>query len=167
MRTIPTFFCVIIVLTSAAIAQQSTDQNSTPHIQSLLGKKNSKDALGQAIVVGALYGCTQKKAGKEVTQTFYNEMIAVGKSITTYCKEGHVTEARALALSTMDANHAHPVYQSALECYDAQTISIASIGGQKMADTMAKYARWAKNTSVAKREINETDVCRNVKMAKG
>jgi hypothetical protein len=71
-----------------------------------------------------------------------------------------------LAVSTLEANHTNPVYQHALGCYDTQTASIAGLGGQKMADTMAKYARWAKDTTLAKREIKETDVCRNVKLAK-
>ncbi len=152
-----------LAITGAATAQEATPQQK---LQMMLGKKGGKDTLGQAIVVGTLLGCTQKVAGKEATQEFYNEVNAVGKNISGYCKQGYHTEAKALALSTLEKSKTDPVYKAALGCYDKNAQNITGLGGQKMADDLTKYAAWAKDTELAKREMTETDVCKNAQTTK-
>ena len=134
-------------------------------LQKVMGKQNSKEALGQALVIGSLLGCTQKTAGKEATEAFYRQIQAVGRTAEGYCKQGHATEARALLLSTFEQHQAHPVVTSALGCYDAQAETIAAIGGAKMAADAANYAKWMRDPALAKKELTEGDLCRGKKVA--
>ena len=129
-------------------------------MQKVMGKKNSQEAMGQVIVIGSLLGCTQKTAGAEATNAFYQQMQTVGKTVEAYCKQGHATEARALLLATFAQNKTNPVVASALTCYDTQLASVNALGGPRMAADAAHYARWVRNPAIAQQELKETDVCR-------
>ncbi len=149
-------------VTSAQPAQ--TDMMS--QLQGILGKKGgSQQNLGQVVVIGSLLGCTQKTAGKEATDAFYQQMQAVGKTVEGYCKQGNAAQARALILSTVNQNQNSPVVKSALTCYDQQAANISAMGGQRMATDAANYARWMRNPGLAEKELKESDVCRNMKPA--
>ncbi len=129
-------------------------------LQKLTGKKNSQEQIGQVMVIGSLLGCTQKTAGKEATQAFYQQMQAVSKTAEAYCKAGHATEARALLLSTFQQNKTSPVVKAALGCYDTQASSIGALGGPSMAADAARYASWVRDPENAKINMKEQDICR-------
>ena len=110
--------------------------------------------------MGSILGCTQKQAGKEATRKFYDDMTAVGKTVSTYCKEGHATEARALVLSTLETNQSDPVFQAALGCYEAQAPKINTLAGPRGAAKLAEFHAWAKNPTHTKQQLKESDVCK-------
>lgn len=147
----PTFAQTSSVVPQADIAKT---------VEKLSGKKNGKEALGQAIAIGSVLGCTQKTAGKPATQAFYSEMQAVGKTIEAYCRGQHATEARALALSTLNAKKEDAVVLAALACYETQKPTLDALAGPRMAADAANYARWLKNPEIAQSEMKETDICR-------
>lgn len=158
MRTLLSLF--VLVFASASLAQTAAQPDMTRQLQRLMGKKNSQEALGQAIVIGSLLGCTQKTAGKEATQRFYSEMQAVGKTAERYCKQGQAAEARALLLTTFEKNKDHAVVHSALNCYAQQSENVEVLGGERMAQDIAHYARWARDPALAEAELKESDICR-------
>jgi hypothetical protein len=156
----PILLTFLMLLTSPSLAQNPPAQaDMMQQLQKMMAGKNSQAALGQALVIGTLLGCTQKTAGKEATQAFYSEMKDIGKTVEGYCKRGHTTEARAMLLATVQENADHPVTQSALGCYDAQTANIAAMGSKRMAADAARYANWMRDPEAAKVEMKETDVC--------
>ncbi|MBX9727086.1 MAG: hypothetical protein K2X09_07460 [Rickettsiales bacterium] len=166
MRTL--LFSTILSLTLAmpVMAQQVTTPSSADiaaTVQKLSGKKNSPEALGQVLVIGSLMGCTQKTVGKPATQAFYNEMQVTGKQVEIYCKQGNKAEARALLLATFAAKKDDRVVKAALSCYDAQTQTVAALGGARLAADAAHYARWLRDPEIAKTELKESDVCRGPK----
>lgn len=141
-------------------ATPSPQQQLSEQLRALTGKQNAQHAVGQAVVVGTLLGCTQKQVGKQAFDTFYQEMRTVANAISSYCKQGHKTEARALLLSTLETQQTNDVYRTALGCYHTQAANIAGLAGKKMADSLAQYAGWAGDVNSAKREITETDICK-------
>lgn len=147
---------------TTAIAQTATTPapDMSGQLQKLLSNPKNAQALSQALAVGTLMGCTQKQAGKEATQAFYQDMTAVGKNVSAYCKEGHATEARALVLSTLQQNQNSPVYLAALQCYDAQAANIPALAGPETAQKMATYASWARDVPKAEQNIKESDICK-------
>jgi hypothetical protein len=152
----------LMLLANTAFAQTAapipSNEEIAKQVQKLTGK-NSKEALGQVMVIGSLLGCTQKTAGKEATQAFYSHMQEVGKTVEGYCKRGHATEARALLLATVTQHSSHPVAHAALGCYDAQKQTVATMGGKRIAADAALYANWIRDPEAAKVEMKETDVC--------
>lgn len=148
--------------TTAAMAQTATTPapDMSAQLQKLLNNPKNAQALSQALAVGTVMGCTQKQAGKEATQTFYQDMTAVSKNVSAYCKEGHATEARALVLSTLQQNQTNPVYLAALNCYDAQAQNIPALAGPEIAQKMATYANWARDIPKAEQNIKESDICK-------
>ena len=113
------------------------------------------------MLIGSILSCTQKTAGQQPTQTFYNEMNAIGKQAEGYCKQGNATEARALLVSTFTTKKDDPVAKAALACYDAQSSLVAGIGGAQIAADAANYARWMRDPALAATEMKDTDICRN------
>ncbi len=111
------------------------------------------------MVIGTLLGCTQKRAGKEATQAYYEEMQAVGKNAEAYCKQGNTPAARALLISTFEAKRNDVVTKAALYCYDTNAANFSMMGGQHMANDMAKFARWIRDPNFAKAEMTDQDVC--------
>jgi hypothetical protein len=155
--------CLLSTLAAPALAQSATTPNNADiaaTVQKLSGNKNSQQVLGQVLVIGSMMGCTQKTVGKEATQKFYNEMQAIGKQVETYCRQGNATEARALLLATFSAKHDDPVVKAGLSCYDAQTQTVAALGGARLAADAAHYARWLRDPDIAAREMKDSDVCR-------
>jgi hypothetical protein len=151
------------MLITSAFAQQTPNPSNADiaaQLQKLTGK-NSKQALGQVVVIGSLLGCTQKAAGKEATNRFYHRMKAIGDQAEDYCRAGNATEARALMLSTFNEQKSDPVAQAALGCYDTQKQTVDAIGGRKMAADVANYARWLRDPKLAQAEMEESDICRN------
>ncbi len=112
------------------------------------------------MVLGMLVNCTQKTAGKDATQSFYQRVKAAGENISAACKRKDSLAAQQLALATLDAQQNDPVLQSALSCYDAQSGAIAGMAGADMANDIAHYARWARNPAAAHQEIKPSDICR-------
>lgn len=150
-------------LASSALAQTGSvvpQADIAKTVEKLSGKKNAKDAFGQAIAIGSILGCTQKTVGKPATQAFYSEMQAVGKTIEAYCRGKRASEARALALSTLAAKKEDAVVLAALTCYETQKPTVDALAGPRMAADAANYARWLKNPQVAQSEMKETDICR-------
>ncbi len=129
-------------------------------IMQMLAKQKNNQALGSALAVGALLGCTKKQAGKEATQSFYQQALSIGKTIDGYCKEGDKTSAKTMLLSSLDAKQSDPVLKTALSCYDNQTASLAGMIGEKQASKAAFYARWVRNPAIAHEEIKTTDICK-------
>lgn len=153
---------LMLLMASPVLAQQApapSNADIAAQLQKLTGK-NSKEALGQVVVIGSLLGCTQKAAGKEETNRFYHRMKAIGDQAEGYCRAGNATEARALMLSTFNEQKSDPVAQAALGCYDAQKQTVDSIGGRKMAADVANYARWLRDPKLAQAEMKESDICR-------
>lgn len=162
-KLLPAFAGMTILLGSAAFAQTGSvvpQADIAATVQKLSGKKNSQEALGQAIAIGSILGCTQKAAGKPATQAFYSEMQSVGKNIEAYCKGKRAAEARALALSTVTAKKDDVVVVAALGCYDTQTQTVNALAGPRMAADAANYARWLRDPQIAATEMKETDICR-------
>lgn len=160
------FASMTILLASPAMSQTAAvipQSDIAATVQKLSGKKNSPEALGQVLVIGSLMGCTQKTVGKPAAQAFYNEMQVVGKQAEIYCKQGNKAEARALLLATFAAKKDDPVVKAALGCYDAQTQTVAALGGARMAADAAHYARWLRDPEIAKTELKESDICREKK----
>ena len=163
MRTLLLSTILSFALAMPALAQQA----STPSpadiaktVEKLSGKKNGKEALGQTIAIGSILGCTQKTAGKPATQAFYSEMQAIGKNIEAYCRGKRASEARALALSTLNAKKEDAVVLAALTCYETQKPTVDALAGPRMAADAANYASWLKNPEIAQSEMKETDICR-------
>ena len=149
---------IFVVCTSTASFAQSTD--GAQQIQSLLSNPKNSAALGQAMAVGSILTCTQKQVGKEATTKFYQDMNEVGKTISSYCKEGHATEARATLLATLKTNQNDPVYRAALACYDTQAANIRMMAGTKFSANIDKYVVWAKDVPAAEQNMKESDVCK-------
>lgn len=127
----------------------------------LAAKPDSQQKLGQFLVIGSIMSCTQKSAGKTATEAFYQQMQAVGKTVSGYCKQGNAPAARTLVLSTLAEKHNDPVAKAVLTCYDQQKANVASLGGQQTAVDVEHYARWLRDPAIAKTEMQESDVCRN------
>lgn len=159
-KQIIVYVMLVLGFNTALAQQQPSSVDAAQKLQSLLGGKKAEENIGKALAIGTLLGCTKKQAGAEATQAFYQDMTAVGKAVSGYCKEGHKAEARELVLTTLETHQNSPVYQAALACHDAQAANIASLGGQKLADNLALYASWAKDVPRARREITETDICK-------
>ncbi len=163
MRTLLLSTILSFALAMPAFAQQASTPSQADiakTVEKLSGKKNAKDALGQAIAIGSILGCTQKTAGKPATQAFYSEMQAIGKTIEAYCRGKRASEARALALSTLAAKKDDAVLLAALTCYETQKPTLDALAGPRMAADAANYARWLKNPEIANTEMKETDICR-------
>ncbi len=156
------------LLFASPVLAQSANPNAEmmQQLQRMMAGKNSQQVLGQALAIGTLLGCTQKTAGKEETQAFYNEMQTIGKTVEGYCKRGHGTEARALLLTTIDENADHPVAKAALGCYDTQAPNLAALGGKRLAADAARYASWVRDTEAAKTQMKDADACIGYKIAK-
>jgi hypothetical protein len=157
------FAGMTILVSFSALAQTGSvvpQADIAKTVEKLSGKKNAKDALGQAVAIGSILGCTQKTAGKPATQAFYSEMQAVGKHIEAYCRGKRASDARALALSTLAVKKDDAVVLAALTCYDTQLQTVNALAGPRMAADAANYARWLKNPEIAQSEMKETDICR-------
>ncbi len=124
---------------------------------------NSNQQLGQVMVVGSIMGCTQKIAGKEATDAFYQQMQAVGKTVSAYCKQNDAADAKATVLSTLQARQNDPVAKAALGCYEQQKANVLNLGGAQVAADAEHYARWLKNPALAKQEMQDSDICRKGK----
>lgn len=154
---------LLVMITMVGTAHAQTAQPSiTQQIQKLTGGADKGQALGQALVIGSLLGCTQKQAGKDATNAFYNKMQTVGQTAEGYCKAGKPELARELVLTIFEQNKTDPVTKSALTCYDSQTQSVSAMGGAKMATDMARYARWLRDPATARREMKESDICKGI-----
>lgn len=157
---------LIALMAAPAFAQTATPAATddkamvVEQLQKVLNKKNSPEKMGQAIALGSLLNCTQKTAGKDATNAFYQQVQTVSQTVREYCKQGNATEARALVLATVQQHKANPVVSSMLGCYDADTASLNTMAGPKAAADAAKYARWLRDPATAANEIKETDICR-------
>jgi hypothetical protein len=158
MQRIITF--LMILLTVSATVQQASAADITQQLQTIMGKKNSPNAMGQMIVVGSLLGCTQKTAGKEAVNTLYQKMQNVGKTIQGYCNQGKAEDARKLLLQTMHQQHNNQVVSAGLDCYDGQAQNLAALAGADMATNAARYAKWLRAPDLADSEVKTTDICR-------
>lgn len=161
--TPPTVTAPTLAPTNAASAATSNPMQDMlqQQLQKLSSNKNTGQSVGMLLVMGQLLGCTQKTAGKEATQAFYNEMTGIGKTVEGYCKQGNAAEARALVLATITAKKDDAVMKAMLNCYDMQAPNLAGFAGQQLAADAQHYANWARNPASADREMKEGDVCRN------
>lgn len=158
--TLAFFLCSATASMAQTTSGTALNTDISGQLQKMLSNPKNSEALGQAMAVGSILGCTQKQVGKEATQKFYQDMQAVGKTVSDYCKQGHATEARALVLSTLETNQTDPVYQAALGCYDGQFANINSLAGPVLAQKITTYAAWARDVPAAKQNVKESDVCR-------
>jgi hypothetical protein len=149
-----------LLFATSAIAQTATEPTMQQQITQMLTKQKNNKALGSALAVGTLLGCTKKQAGKEATQSFYKQALSIGKTIEGYCKEGDKTSAKTMLLSSLDAKKSDPVLKTALGCYESQAASLAGMIGEKHASKAAFYARWVRNPAIAREEIKTTDICK-------
>ena len=117
--------------------------------------------MGQAIVMGSILNCTQKTAGQQATNAFYQQMQATSKTVEALCKSGQASQARSTVLDTLNAKHNDPVVKAMLNCYAAQSAMVSNLGGEQLAADAAHYSRWLKNPETAKAEMQESDVCRH------
>lgn len=154
-----TLLVLAALLPSMALAQ--TQPTLQQQFNQLMGSKKGQSNIGQVLAVGTLLGCTQKQAGKAATDAFYNEMQTIGKTVESYCKQGHPTEARALVMSTVTAKHKDPVVLAAVNCYDTNKENLHKMAGPKIAGDAERYASWIKDPAAAQRDVKETDICRN------
>ena len=149
--------------TSAPVATAPTplpiDLNSA--VNKLSTNSNSQQKLGQVMVIGSIMNCTQKTAGKDATNAFYQQMQSVSKTVEAQCKSGNASAARTTVLDTLVAKHNDPVVKSMLACYDQQSAMVSNLGGQQVAADAAHYSRWLRNPETAKAEMQESDVCRH------
>ena len=143
------------------VASRPLDLNAI--VGKLAGNTISQQQLGQVMVIGSIMGCTQKTAGKEATNAFYQEMQALGKTVEGYCKSGQPTLARSTVLNTLAAKQNDPVVKAVLTCYDAQKANVTALGGHQVAADAEHYSRWIKDPAAAKAEMQESDVCRKIK----
>lgn len=145
--------------TDTPAAPSPTNSDIAGQLQKLTGK-NSSEALAQVVVVGSLIGCTQKTAGKEATNAFYQQMQIVGKQAEAECRAGKPEDARALMLNTFKQQQNSPVVKAALGCYDAQKQTVDVIAGPRMAADVAHYAGWVRDPAKAEKEMQLGDICR-------
>jgi hypothetical protein len=152
----------VMLLASHAHAQTASSANTNigTQLQKMFVDRNSKQAMGQAVVIASLLGCTQKSAGQQQTISFYKQMETIGKQVEGFCKSGNGTAARTLLLETFTEQASHPVSIAALQCYDAQAKLVGALGGARMARDALKYARWLKDPELAKTQMQESDACK-------
>lgn len=136
-----------------------TNADLSQQLQKLTGKNNPQ-ALAQVVVLGSLLGCTQKTAGKDATNAFYQQMQAVGKQAEAACKAGKPEDARALMINTFKQQQASAVVKAALGCYDAQKQTVEAIGGPALSADVAHYAGWLRDPTKAEKEMQTGDICR-------
>lgn len=157
---------LICSISSAALAQQATTpvpptlDAAKLQVQQLLKSKKSQEALGQAMALTLLVNCTQKTAGKEATQAFYQQMQGVGEQVRAACKRQDAQGAQRIVLATLDAKKSDPVLKGAVTCYDSQSGAIQGLAGQKTADEIAYYARFARDPAAAHQHMQPSDICR-------
>lgn len=165
MRLRALAWLALVMAATPALAQPADSAATSPQanlqqeLQKALGKNANKAALGQAMAVGVILGCTNKRAGREATDSFYREMKEVGKTVEGYCKQGRATEARDVVINTLYAKRNDPVLQGAIGCYDQQSANIAMMAGSSLSADIGHYARWARDPSIAKTEMKTTDIC--------
>ncbi len=150
----------LILLGGAYAASMEEQSLLLQKLQQMSAKKQTPEALGQAVAVGSLVSCTNKTAGTKAVEAFYQQLKALKQSAKAACAQGQSAQVRALVLSSLEQNKHHPVLQALLGCYDAQAASLAPLAGAKAAGDAARYARWLHNPELAQQELSEGEVCK-------
>lgn len=150
---------------STTNAAPASNNDIAGQLLKLSGNKNNSQALAQVVVVGSLLGCTQKTAGKEATNAFYQQMQTVGKQAEANCKAGKAEDARALMINTFKQQQGSPVVRAALDCYGTQKQTVEAIAGPALATDVAHYAGWLRDPTKAEKEMQTTDICRGTPKA--
>ena len=161
MRTLAAGLTALL-LSHSAMAQ-GIDPQLIQHLEKIQGSKISGQSLSMVMVIGTLVGCTQKQAGKEQTQAFYNSVEKIGKNAEELCQQNKPAEARQLMLNTFQEKHNDPVVKALLGCYDTNATALQQMAGPQMAAQAAHYVRWVRDPNAAQQEMKESDICRNIK----
>ncbi len=160
MRALAAWFAVALFAT-AAVAQAPSTQ-MIQQLEKVQGSKLNGKSLSMVMVIGTLVGCTQKQAGKEQTQAFYNSIEKIGKEAESLCQQNKPAEARQLLLNSFEEKSRDPVVKALLNCYDTNSVALQQMGGPQMAMETARYARWVREPRAAEQEMKESDVCHNI-----
>lgn len=142
---------ILCMLAQGTLAQTPMPQPINPGA--------SAQAMQQAVAVATLVGCTQKQAGKQATEAFYNKMQVVVKQAEAYCKAAQAAQARSLLVNTFHQNSADPVVVAAVGCYTRDKVTIDTLAGPQLAPKIAQYIHALQNPNEADRDFTDQNVC--------
>ena len=137
------------------IQQEGAQGNFSPE---WIAKQQRNLQLG--VVTSKIHRCIEDAVGKPRLDAFMDEMNGVGQTIEGHCKSQQAEEARALAISTLNAKFNDPVAIAARYCYNEHKIDLEPLLTSKAAMDAANYERWAEDPSAAEREVKPTDICK-------
>lgn len=118
--------------------------------------------LQQGLAVAQLYSCTEQLVGKQRLDAFVNDIKAAGKQVEALCKQARATEARSLALATLQAKGNDPVAIATRNCYYDNKPQIEPLLSSQDPKDIANYERWLEDPSLAEQEVREGDICKGI-----